>query len=285
MIISRQLYRERLQRKLDANEPLLFLVKHYGERTKAVLADLLDALAERYRLNRNFCFFLRTLLVELLNNSLRENYFYFLAGCLWEDHLAAMADAGTQNPGSLISFERYIGHLRSSLTFLERVRDFNLKRVQLARMLEEQRKSGSKRLFSPEVDTLVEINRRYKDFARDRENIVRLLVHPTDHEISFTIVNRSFLDELAISRLRSKVIERLHDETKLDLEKIDEIMDESQGGAGLGTYLIKDVLSEKGFNTITESLVISPDPQRKKVSTTLTLDSEELGRFREKKEA
>ncbi|MCS6983535.1 MAG: hypothetical protein NZM25_00210 [Leptospiraceae bacterium] len=278
--IFRQDYRRRLREKLQRYESIVYLIKHYGEHSKEVLSDMVQAVAERYGLDKTFSFLLRTLLVELINNALRENYFYFLAGCLWQEHLTAMQEAGRQEPEKLIRFERYLAHLRSSMTFLDRVRDFNLKRTQYILQKEErQKKLGTRELFAPEEDTLERLNRRYREFCRDKKNVVRLSIHPTAGEISFTIVNRSYLDDIAIHRLRSRVIERLQREENIDINRIEEYLDESQGGAGLGAYVIKQVLSEQGFNTLTESLIVSPDPRRQLVSTTLTLDLSELSRF------
>lgn len=278
--IPREEYKKRLRQKLQKNETIVYLIKYYGEHSRQVLLDLVDAVRERYQLNKNFAFFLRTLLVELINNALRENYFYFLAGCLWREHLSAMQAAGRSDPEKLISFERYLAHLRSSVTFLDRVRDFNLKRASHILQKESQkRKLGTKELFAPEEDTLERLNRQYREFCRDKNNVVRFSIDPKEREVSFTVVNRSYLDDIAIHRLRSRVIDRLRQEEKIDIEKIDQYLDESQGGSGLGAFIIKQVLSESGFNTITESLIVSPDPKRKLVSTTLTLDLDELSKF------
>lgn len=272
--------KERVSKKLNENQSIVFLVKHYGDRSKIIVQDLIELVSARYSLNTDFGFFIRTLLLEVLNNALRENYFYFLAGELWEEHINAMQEAGQEKAIREQSKERYILHLRGSLTFLNRVRDFNLKRVEIARTLDAKRKNGTRNLLNPGLESLIELNKRYKMFTSDHNNTVRFSIAPQDNEISFTIVNKSFLDELALERLRKKVIERIKDE-KGNFEPFTEnMLDTDGGGHGLGSFLIRDVLSEKGFNTIKESLVILPDPAREKVSTTLTLDSNDLEKFR-----
>ncbi|MCB1145922.1 MAG: hypothetical protein KDK38_03915 [Leptospiraceae bacterium] len=280
MVVTPEGLKARISKKLADNHHIIFLVKHYGDRSRAVMKDLMDLICERYSLNRDFGVFLRTLLMEVLNNGLRENYFFFLAQALWEDHLNAMKEAGQEKAIAGQSFDRYIMHLRSSMTFLNRVRDFNLKRIEMARLLDEERKATSKRIFTPELQTLHNLNERYKVFTHDHKNIVRFSIHPQNDEISFTIINRSYLDELALERLRTKVIERIQSEEENTIQFEEDMLDQSQGGHGLGSFLIRDVLSEKGFNTIKESLVIFPDSSRQTVSTTLTLDRDELARFR-----
>lgn len=267
---------DKISNQIDNDKKVIISIRHYGRSTRLSLEKIIEAIRAKYNLNRKFAFNLKVFLIELINNALRENYFFFITNYLWDHHQQAVLDATGKKPQGHQAFNEYLQYIRSSLGFIRNVTDFNMQRMRLKELYLDIKDEGI--LNQGEYQALKNVTEEYKLFTRKPENITRLVISAFPEEISFTVTNKSFLDEIALHRIKNKVIERIKNSPQ-DANEVLSQMDESQGGHGLGTALLSRLLSENGFNTIKESLVITPNAKKNDVTITLTLDIKELELF------
>lgn len=279
------LNKEKILAAVKNRSAVSMYLNRWDDGTNFFLHRLVQAIQERYQLNDNFFFLYFSLLKEILINAHKESDFVFLVNYDFEQFLKNLTELshGTAIDSSQSGylFQSFLKHARDFL-FMQSVIRFQKKQTEFYSWISEHSLKGKPILVRDLPEGFHDIYRvmiKKKTYLGGKIH-TKVNFDLEKASLTLTVVNKSYLDDNQIRRLLEKIL----GSTQKMSGDLSGLIDESQGGHGLGGIMMREILyDQKGFG-LRESekpFVMVPDNERNEVSITLSLGTTVLEKFRD----